>query len=100
MKRSEADGTGWRGLPDPEPAHARQYYMDMTTNDSTDTAPPLVRSGRLVRRGGAFVLEGDDGRHLELRLMRVPIDHVGKSVAVTGHLLSPDVMEVDGVRAA
>ncbi|WP_347091288.1 DUF5818 domain-containing protein [Sphingomonas parapaucimobilis] len=74
--------------------------MTMTTNESADTTPSLVRSGRLVRRGGAFVLEGDDGKHLELRLMRVPVDHVGKSVAVTGHLLTPDVMEVDGVRAA
>jgi hypothetical protein len=74
--------------------------MTMTTNDSADTTPSLVRSGRLVRRGGAFVLEGDDGKHLELRLIRVPVDHVGKSEAVTGHLLTPDVMEVDGVRAA
>ncbi|WP_322965551.1 DUF5818 domain-containing protein [Sphingomonas fuzhouensis] len=59
---------------------------------------PLVKSGRLVRRGGAFILEGDDGKVLELRLMRVPVDHVGKSVAVTGHMLGPDLMEVDGVR--
>ncbi|QXT36190.1 hypothetical protein KV697_02145 [Sphingomonas sanguinis] len=70
------------------------------TNDSAETHPPTVRSGRLVRRGGAFVLEGDDGKLLELRLMRVPVDHVGKSVAITGHMLTPDVMEVDGVRGA
>ncbi len=72
----------------------------MTTNDSAETQPPTVRSGRLVRRGGAFILEGDDGKLLELRLMRVPVDHVGKSVAITGHMLTPDVMEVDGVRGA
>ncbi|WP_294273819.1 DUF5818 domain-containing protein [uncultured Sphingomonas sp.] len=54
----------------------------------------------MVRRGGAFILEGDDGNVLELRLMRVPVDHVGKSVAVTGHLLTPEVMEVEGVRTA
>lgn len=72
----------------------------MMTNDRAGTSPSLVKSGRLVRRGGAFILEGDDGKVLELRLMRVPVDHVGKSVAVTGHLLTPEVMEVEGVRTA
>ena len=72
----------------------------MTSPDCAHASQMLVRHGRLVRRGGAFVLEADDGKIVELRLMRVPIDHVGKSVAVTGHMLSPEVMEVDGVRAA
>lgn len=72
----------------------------MTTNDEASARMVTIKSGRLMRRGGAFVLEGYDGKVLELRLMRVPVDHVGKSVAVTGHLLTPEVMEVDGVRAA
>lgn len=60
---------------------------------------PTSRSGRLVRHGGAFMLEGDDGAKVELRLMRVPVDRVGKSVTVTGHMLAPALMEVEGVRA-
>ncbi|MEG9472028.1 MAG: DUF5818 domain-containing protein [Sphingomonas sanguinis] len=51
-----------------------------------------------MRQQGAFLLQGADGTLVELRLMRVPVDHVGKSVTVTGHLLAPGLMEVEGVR--
>lgn len=72
----------------------------MTPDARPDAVPSAAtcRSGRLIRRGGAFLLEGDDGILVELRLMRVPVDHVGKSVTVTGHMLAPDLMEVEGVR--
>lgn len=71
----------------------------MTHTCSADPASPLLcRTGRLVRQHGAFVLQGDDGTRVELRLRRVPVDHVGKSVTVTGHMLAPDLMEVEGVR--
>lgn len=58
----------------------------------------ITRSGRLVRRDGAFILQGDDGASFELRLMRVPVDHVGKSVTVTGRMLGAGLIEVEGVR--
>ncbi len=51
-----------------------------------------------MRQQGAFLLQGDDGTLVELRLMRVPVDHVGKPVTVTGHMLAPGLMEVEGVR--
>jgi hypothetical protein len=65
-----------------------------------DTCPDALttRSGRLIRQGGAFILQGDDGSLFELRLMRVPIDHVGKSVTVTGRMLGAGLIEVEGVR--
>ncbi len=71
----------------------------MTHPASPDVAlSPISRSGRLVRQQGAFLLQGDDGTLVELRLMRVPVDHVGKPVTVTGHMLAPGLMEVEGVR--
>ncbi len=68
----------------------------------TDCPPepmtPLTFTGRLIRRDGAFVLQRDEGGTVELRLPRVPVDHVGKSVAVTGRMIAPDLFEADGVR--
>ncbi|MEG3090141.1 DUF5818 domain-containing protein [Sphingomonas sp. PB1R3] len=67
----------------------------------TPDVPPdtlVTRSGRLIRQGGAFILQGDDGSLAELRLMRVPVDHVGKSVTVTGRMLGTGLIEVEGVR--
>ncbi|MDY0957341.1 DUF5818 domain-containing protein [Sphingomonas sp. CFBP8993] len=68
----------------------------MTPDVSPDTL--VTRSGRLIRQGGAFILQGDDGSLTELRLMRVPVDHVGKSVTVTGRMLGAGLIEVEGVR--
>lgn len=71
----------------------------MTESASPEVArSPISRSGRLVRQQGAFLLKGDDGTLVELRLMRVPVDHVGKPVTVTGHMLAPGLIEVEGVR--
>ncbi len=84
----------------PEPTTVRPGWGGMTTIVPPDAPTSQIKTGRLVRWGGAFVLEDDDGKTVELRLMRVPVDHVGKSVTVTGHMLTPEVMEVDGVRAA
>lgn len=67
----------------------------------TENAPQHdIVTGRLLRRHGAFILQCDAGGELELRLHRVPVDHVGKSVRVIGRLIGPALMEVDGVRAA
>jgi hypothetical protein len=55
--------------------------------------------GRLVRRDGAFLLQGDMGVTFELLLPRVPVDHVGKTVIVTGREIAPGLFEVEGVRA-
>lgn len=63
-------------------------------------APLLTLTGRLVRRDGAFILQCDNGDTWELRLARVPVDHVGKSVAVTGRRIAPGIFDADGVRAA
>lgn len=57
-------------------------------------------TGRLLRRHGAFILQCDEGRELERRLPRVPVDHVGKSVCVVGRMLGPTLMEAEGVRGA
>ncbi|MGE7207434.1 DUF5818 domain-containing protein [Sphingomonas sp. NPDC019816] len=70
------------------------------TSEPSVPASFSILTGRLVRRDGAFILQRDDGGTVELRLARVPVDHVGKSVALTGRLVTPDVFEVDGVRSA
>ena len=57
-------------------------------------------TGRLLRRHGAFILQCDSGGELELRLPRVPVDHVGKTVCVVGRMLAPGLMEAEGVRGA
>lgn len=41
-------------------------------------------TGTLVRDGGGFALKQDDGGTVLLDLRRVPVDHVGKRVRVTG----------------
>ncbi|MDR6115872.1 MULTISPECIES: DUF5818 domain-containing protein [unclassified Sphingomonas] len=72
----------------------------MTSDDALSDTPTHSLTGRLVRRHGAFILQCDDGATFELRLSRVPVDHVGKSVTITGRLLGPDLLEAEGVRAA
>ena len=66
-----------------------------------DSAQPDTGTltGRLVRREGAFVLQCDDGRVIELRLHRVPVDHVGKSVLLTGRPVGDALWEAEGVRS-
>lgn len=102
MRPSGADGTGsrarrerLRGTGGTGPGST----LIMPPCDPADLAPSISRTGRLVRHGGAFVLQGIDGARIELRLMRVPVDHVGKFVTVIGHMLGPALMEVEGVSA-
>ncbi|MEH6757194.1 MAG: DUF5818 domain-containing protein [Parasphingorhabdus sp.] len=65
----------------------------------TENAPsPLEYSGLLVRDGGCFVLQSDDGVRYRLILLRTPIDEVEKHVIVTGQLIDDHQIEADGVR--
>ncbi|WP_343525130.1 DUF5818 domain-containing protein [Sphingomonas sp.] len=68
---------------------------------SIDPLPPGpdTLTGRLVRQAGAFVLQCDDGRVIELRMPRVPVDHVGKSVLLTGRPLGETLWEAEGIRS-
>lgn len=66
---------------------------------SEEAAETRMMTGRLIRREGAFLLQSDAGGLVELRLPRVPVDHVGKTVVVTGQLIAPGLMEAEGVRA-
>ena len=70
------------------------------TEEIWEPGGPVTLTGRLVRRDGAFILQRDHGGTLELRLPRVPVDHVDKSVAVIGHMIGPDLFEAEGVRSA
>lgn len=65
--------------------------------DSDATTFKRIVTGRLLRRHGAFILQCDEGGELELRLPRVPVDHVGKSVRVTGRMIGPALLEAEGV---
>ena len=59
----------------------------------------VTESGMLLREGGGFVLRGDSGRRWRLDLARVPVDLVGKRVAVEGVEAGDGLIDVDGVRA-
>jgi hypothetical protein len=66
----------------------------------TDTiGSPVDEWGTLVREDGAFALRRDLGGRYELRLHRVPVDHVAKRVRVRGTLMAGGVVDVDGVSA-
>lgn len=57
-------------------------------------------AGLLIRDGGGFVLQSDDGTRYRLELLRTPIDAVEKRVIVTGLLIGDDQIEAEGVRLA
>ena len=59
----------------------------------------IAMSGMLLREGGGFVLRGDGGMRWRLDLSRVPVDLVGKRVAVEGIEAGDGLIDVDGVRA-
>lgn len=59
----------------------------------------IAESGMLLRDGGGFVLRGDSGRRWRLDLSRMPVDLVGKRVAVAGMEAGDGLIDVDGIRA-
>lgn len=58
---------------------------------------PFDETGTLVRDGGGFALTRDAGGTVRLDLRRVPVDHVGKRVRVTGTWLGNGVVEAEDV---
>ena len=65
----------------------------MATGDAIEDA------GMLLRDGGGFVLQRDQGGRWRLDLHRVPVDLVGKRVRVVGIEAADGLLDVDGVRA-
>lgn len=56
--------------------------------------------GTLIRDGGAFYLRRDVGGRYQLELHRTPVDLVEKRVRLVGTLVSPDLVNADGVAPA
>ncbi|WP_082463756.1 DUF5818 domain-containing protein [Sphingomonas sp. Leaf17] len=56
--------------------------------------------GTLTRDGGAFYLRRDHGGRYQLELHRTPVDLVEKRVRLIGTLVSPDLVNADGVAPA
>lgn len=54
----------------------------------------------LLRDGGGFVLQRDQGGRYRLELHRTPVDLVEKRVRVIGLLTGTDHVEADGVQPA
>jgi len=59
----------------------------------------IDETGTLIRDGGGFALRRDAGGRFRLDLHRTPVDEVEKRVRVTGVLVAPDLVDVDGVAA-
>jgi hypothetical protein len=57
----------------------------------------IDESGTLIRDGGGFALRRDLGGRYRLDLHRVPIDQVEKRVRLTGVLVAPGLVDVEGV---
>jgi hypothetical protein len=57
----------------------------------------IDESGTLIRDGGGFALRRDLGGRYRLDLHRVPVDQVEKRVRLTGVLVAPGLVDVEGV---
>jgi len=55
--------------------------------------------GTLVRDRAGFALRVERGVMFHLHLHRVPVDFIEKSVWVTGTLIGPELIEVEGLRS-
>lgn len=60
----------------------------------------IDESGLLLREGGGFILQRDQGGTWQLLLHRVPVDLVAKRVRVIGILTASDLVDVEGVQPA
>jgi hypothetical protein len=57
-------------------------------------------TGMLRREAGSFILQRDSGGTVRLILPRVPVDHVGKRVRVTGRFAGDALVDADGIAPA
>jgi hypothetical protein len=57
----------------------------------------VEETGMLLRDGAGFVLRRDVGGRWRLDLHRMPVDYVEKRVRISGVLIGPDLVDVDGV---
>ena len=61
---------------------------------------PIDETGMLIRDGGGFRLQRDDGGIWQLELSRMPVDLVAKRVRVIGTRIGDIVVQADGVQPA
>lgn len=57
----------------------------------------IDEAGTLIRDGGGFALRRDLGGRWQLDLHRVPIDHVGKRVRISGIVVAEGLIDVDAL---
>lgn len=66
---------------------ARVHYGDMIDDeDYLDSDGFQEFAGELIRESGGFTLVSHVGPQYSLELPRMPVDHIGKNVIVTGEL--------------
>ncbi len=71
----------------------------MSTLSMEPIGTPLDETGTLLREKGGFVLRRDLGGRWKLDLYRVPVDHVGRRVRITGVVVAEGLIDVDGIEA-
>ena len=57
----------------------------------------IDETGTLIRDGGGFALRRDVGGRWKLDPHRVPVDHVGKRVRISGIVVAEGLVEVDAL---
>ena len=60
----------------------------------------IDETGMLIRDGGGFRLQRDNGGTWQLELSRMPIDLVAKRVRLIGTRIGETVVQAEGVQAA
>ena len=60
----------------------------------------IDETGMLLRDGGGFRLQRDNGGSWTLELSRTPVDLVAKRVRLIGIRIGKDVVQADGVQPA
>ena len=61
---------------------------------------PVDETGMLLREGGGFRLQRDNGGTWQLELSRMPVDLVAKRVRLIGTRIGEDVVQAEGVQPA
>ena len=57
-------------------------------------------TGMLIRDGGGFRLQRDNGGTWQLELSRMPVDLVARRVRLIGTRIGEDVVQAEGVQVA
>jgi hypothetical protein len=60
----------------------------------------IDETGMLIRDGGGFRLQRDNGGSWRLELSRTPVDLVAKRVRLIGTRIEDDVVQAEGVQSA